>query len=198
MDSAAINNPPEGVEERRSDSALQLTDVQTVLRSLFDSWSEKAPAGPIERSLVHKSRDQNVALSRVSPVRGHVYAAQVHVDLEHPFFFDHPVDHVPGLLLIEAARQFGIVVAHQFYGAGSGDIFSLTGVECDFGRYAELEHPTFIRGEVTPIKTVKGVARELRFEGHFVQRNQPVGAMCGKWRILAPATWERIRRFASG
>ncbi|MET4924391.1 ScbA/BarX family gamma-butyrolactone biosynthesis protein [Streptomyces sp. PSRA5] len=28
-------------------------------------------------------------------------------DLRHPFFFDHPSDHVPGMVLLEAARQAG-------------------------------------------------------------------------------------------
>ncbi|MFZ5962397.1 AfsA-related hotdog domain-containing protein [Thalassococcus sp. BH17M4-6] len=31
--------------------------------------------------------------------------ALLHVDQTHPFFFDHPLDHVPGLLLLEGAVQ---------------------------------------------------------------------------------------------
>lgn len=32
------------------------------------------------------------------------------MDLDHPVFFDHPLDHVPGMLLIEAARQAAGIV----------------------------------------------------------------------------------------
>lgn len=32
-------------------------------------------------------------------------------DPEHPFFFDHPSDHVPGMVLLEAARQAGALAS---------------------------------------------------------------------------------------
>lgn len=36
---------------------------------------------------------------------GRPLSARLRVDQAHPFFFDHPLDHVPGLLLLEAAVQ---------------------------------------------------------------------------------------------
>ncbi|MER5511570.1 ScbA/BarX family gamma-butyrolactone biosynthesis protein [Streptomyces sp. NPDC002766] len=40
----------------------------------------------------------------LSPI-GHPHRWQLRVDTRHPALFDHPLDHVPGMLLIEAARQ---------------------------------------------------------------------------------------------
>ena len=53
------------------------------------------------------------------------------VDIAHPVFFDHPLDHVPGMLLVEAARQ-AIRVA-----AGRPDV-DLHGFTAEFHHIVEL------------------------------------------------------------
>ncbi|WP_152827040.1 AfsA-related hotdog domain-containing protein [Fertoeibacter niger] len=47
------------------------------------------------------SRNDVLAYSATDPA----HVARLIVDKAHPFFFDHPLDHVPGLLLLEAAVQ---------------------------------------------------------------------------------------------
>jgi hypothetical protein len=64
---------------------------------------------------------------------------QLRVDTAHPVFFDHPLDHVPGMLLLEAARQ---AVRARTGGTRSPVSFHIT-----FHRYAELDEPAWI--EVT-------------------------------------------------
>ncbi len=39
--------------------------------------------------------------------------AMLIVDQDHPFFFDHPLDHVPGLLLLEGASQLGHAICNS-------------------------------------------------------------------------------------
>ncbi|MFG2313275.1 ScbA/BarX family gamma-butyrolactone biosynthesis protein [Streptomyces sp. NPDC048566] len=66
---------------------------------------------------------------------------QLRVDTRHPVLFDHPVDHAPGMLLAEAARQAAIaVVPHQT---------PLIPVEIhsSFERYVELDAPCHISAE---------------------------------------------------
>ncbi|MEU5979081.1 ScbA/BarX family gamma-butyrolactone biosynthesis protein [Streptomyces sp. NPDC047315] len=59
------------------------------------------------------------------------------VDTQHPILFDHPVDHVPGMLLIEAARQAAISLL--------GPSFQLPlAIESAFVRYVELDAPCVI------------------------------------------------------
>ncbi|OFI39444.1 hypothetical protein BIU82_14025 [Arthrobacter sp. SW1] len=55
----------------------------------------------LEASAVGHASARNVMLGR--EVRPGVWPLRV--DTSHPIFFDHPLDHVPGMLLIEAARQ---------------------------------------------------------------------------------------------
>ncbi|MCX4884367.1 MULTISPECIES: ScbA/BarX family gamma-butyrolactone biosynthesis protein [unclassified Streptomyces] len=64
---------------------------------------------------------------------------QLRVDTAHPVFFDHPLDHVPGMLLLEAARQ--AARARTADPAGSATFHAA------FHQYAELDRPTWI--EVT-------------------------------------------------
>jgi len=61
---------------------------------------------------------------------------QLRVDTAHPVFFDHPLDHVPGMLLLEAARQ--AVRAH------TGGVRSPVSFRITFDRYGELDEPAWI------------------------------------------------------
>ncbi|MFF7136211.1 ScbA/BarX family gamma-butyrolactone biosynthesis protein [Streptomyces sp. NPDC008196] len=62
------------------------------------------------------------------------------VDTAHPVFFDHPLDHIPGMLLLEAARQ----AARAHKGMPPRVPFSF---HAAFHQYAELDRP--VRMEVS-------------------------------------------------
>jgi hypothetical protein len=61
---------------------------------------------------------------------------QLRVDTRHPVLFDHPVDHVPGMALLEAARQ----ATSAFLGRACLPV----GITTEFIRYAELDAPCLI------------------------------------------------------
>lgn len=65
---------------------------------------------------------------------------QLRVDTRHPVLFDHPVDHVPGMLLVEAARQASHAVL------GDSAVLPLAMV-CDFTRFVEIDAPCYIQAE---------------------------------------------------
>ncbi|MEU9735378.1 ScbA/BarX family gamma-butyrolactone biosynthesis protein [Streptomyces sp. NPDC048002] len=75
---------------------------------------------------------------------------QLRVDTTHPVFFDHPLDHVPGMLLLEAARQ----AAHALGGAARAPV----SFHASFARYAELDRPTWI-------EAVRGPGEEIQVLG---------------------------------
>lgn len=94
-------------------------------------------AEPVAPRLVARDRTSDVVLSPT----GHANRWQLRVNTAHPVLFDHPVDHAPGMLMVEAARQ----AAHAAAGPG----FALpTDMECSFHRYGELDAPCWV--EVTP------------------------------------------------
>ncbi|WEP01111.1 ScbA/BarX family gamma-butyrolactone biosynthesis protein (plasmid) [Streptomyces sp. FXJ1.172] len=67
---------------------------------------------------------------------------QLRVDTRHPVLFDHPVDHVPGMVLLEAARQATIA----FLGRDCLPV----AVTSEFTRYAELSAPCLIEACALP------------------------------------------------
>lgn len=62
---------------------------------------------------------------------------QLRVDTRHPVLFDHQVDHVPGMVLLEAARQAATAVLAR-------PSILPVGLECEFTKYAELDQPCLI------------------------------------------------------
>ncbi|MFF0427694.1 ScbA/BarX family gamma-butyrolactone biosynthesis protein [Streptomyces sp. NPDC004520] len=68
---------------------------------------------------------------------------QLRVNTVHPTLFRRPNDHVPGMLLLEAARQAAT--------AALGDGACLpTELDVSFVRYAELDSPCWIEAEILP------------------------------------------------
>ncbi|MET7987641.1 MULTISPECIES: ScbA/BarX family gamma-butyrolactone biosynthesis protein [unclassified Streptomyces] len=68
---------------------------------------------------------------------------QLRTDTTHPILFDHPVDHAPGMLLLEAARQAAQALAHPTPTVA-------VGMESVFSRYAELDAPCWILADALP------------------------------------------------
>ncbi|MFD9353957.1 ScbA/BarX family gamma-butyrolactone biosynthesis protein [Streptomyces sp. NPDC060031] len=95
-----------------------------------------APAAP---QSVGRTSPVDVVLSPV----GEPNRWQLRVDTRHPVLFDHPVDHVPGMLLLESARQ----AAAGALGRSSILPLSITG---DFRRYVELATPCTIDACLVP------------------------------------------------
>ncbi|WNF29322.1 ScbA/BarX family gamma-butyrolactone biosynthesis protein [Streptomyces sp. C11-1] len=89
-----------------------------------------APIAPIAPSVLGRTRLRDVVLS---PAVG-LGRWRLRVDTTHPLFFDHPLDHAPGLLLLEAARQAALMLP-------SDHPQSVTGMETSFHRYVELDAP---------------------------------------------------------
>jgi hypothetical protein len=58
-------------------------------------------------------------------------------DTRHPVLFEHAVDHVPGMVLIEAARQATAVALDRPH-------YLPVNLACEFARYTELAQPCTI------------------------------------------------------
>ncbi|MBO0805533.1 MAG: hypothetical protein J2P25_20955, partial [Nocardiopsaceae bacterium] len=89
----------------------------------------------------------NVVLSGVSRAGGCV-TADVTPRLANRALFDHPYDHIPALVLTEAARQLAVA---SFGGSAAEAV--LTGVNAGFGRHAELDQPLTAAARMAPVAT---------------------------------------------
>lgn len=88
---------------------------------------------PLPPYSVGRVQEGDVVLSG-TPVTGQW---MLRVDLSHPVFFDHFVDHVPGMVLLEGARQAAHLVG------GDAGLLPRT-IEGTFHRYTELDSPCWI------------------------------------------------------
>ncbi|MEU0163341.1 ScbA/BarX family gamma-butyrolactone biosynthesis protein [Streptomyces sp. NPDC006261] len=101
---------------------------------VFDTGHRPLPlTAPAAPQSVGRTSPADVVLSPI----GEYHRWQLRVDTRHPVLFDHPVDHVPGMVLLEAARQSAAAVLER----PSFLPLSITG---EFKRYAELDAPCFV------------------------------------------------------
>jgi len=171
----------------------------------FREWTAEYDEGKtpiLDQKLVHKHKLENVFLSRFEVVdddHPDDFRAQLYLDSKHPFFFEHPLDHYPGLMLVEAGRQLGTAVAHACYEVPLGDtVFILNGMEVDFTSFAELDVPVFVNSAVSEKKFKRGMLTEMFYQGHFVQNEEPIGFMSGRWHIYSKKVMQRMRRRVLG
>ncbi|MET9479460.1 ScbA/BarX family gamma-butyrolactone biosynthesis protein [Streptomyces sp. NPDC006638] len=109
-------------------------------RAGTESSAQRPPLGtPVPPPDVGRTTPFDVVLSPTDDAR----VWQLRTDTTHPVLFDHPVDHIPGMLLLEAARQATLVTL----GAGDRVLTSFTG---SFDRYAELDLPCHVEARVLP------------------------------------------------
>ncbi|MDX3850028.1 ScbA/BarX family gamma-butyrolactone biosynthesis protein [Streptomyces sp. AK02-01A] len=104
------------------------------------SGVRRPPLGtPVPPGSVGRSTPLDVVLSPT----GDAQVWQLRADPGHPILFDHPVDHIPGMVLLEAARQ----AANSLMRAGH---CVLTSFSAEFPRFAELDLPCRIEARNMP------------------------------------------------
>lgn len=107
------------------------------------------PSATATPASVGRGDARNVVLGPLMHSSGGV-RAQLLPDLRHPALFDHPLDHVPGSLLIEAGRQLAIGAL-----VTDGDEPKrIRSIRSSFCRFVELDVPAFCVATVDGASTV--------------------------------------------
>ncbi|WP_240804132.1 AfsA-related hotdog domain-containing protein [Streptomyces sp. A0592] len=107
------------------------------------------------------------------------HRAQLRADINHPILFDHPVDHAPGMLLLEAVRQAAYASAFPRRGV-------LTDMEMQFFRYAELNSPCWIETTALPDRTAAPDGRRLPVRVVARQNGEEVFTATAAITTMAP------------
>ncbi|MEU9255516.1 ScbA/BarX family gamma-butyrolactone biosynthesis protein [Streptomyces sp. NPDC048270] len=111
----------------------------------------------------------------LSPI-GHSNRWLLRLNTRHPVLFDHPVDHVPGMLLLEAARQGAAAVLNR-------SSFLPLSVRTQYKQYTELDEPCYIEahriGPATPggderVRITGYQGGELTFSSLVTAASDPV------------------------
>ncbi|MFJ2397478.1 ScbA/BarX family gamma-butyrolactone biosynthesis protein [Streptomyces sp. NPDC087843] len=133
--------------------------VHRRLRAGRPTTTDRVVPPGIEPAAVGHSGDRHVLLAEPGSTAGADERWELRVDTAHPTFFDHPVDHIPGMVLLEAARQAALV------SSGMPDAL-LLGLKSNFARYAEFDAPCWIEPRVEPHGTDGGVLVRVRGTQH--------------------------------
>ena len=160
----------------------------------FETWSRDfQPNRRIDRKLVHKTFDPNVLIGRVEQVAEHAFIGEVTQDPTHEFFYEHPQDHVPGLYLIEAARQYGTVITHLYYHVPIGRPFVLMDLNVKFQWFVETSSPLFIDARVGDCTHANGELTSMKCVAWFVQNGRRVGSVSGVFRVFERGHYNSVR-----
>jgi 2-oxo-3-(phosphooxy)propyl 3-oxoalkanoate synthase len=135
------------------------------------------PTAPrIATDHVGRLNPYNVAIGALREDGARGFRAPVVVDLSHPVMFDHPLDHVPGMLQMEVIRQAGIAGAERADGVAPAAV-GLRSIELRCDSFGELDLPTEVACRLEP--PVDAAVDRSRLH-----------ASCGLWqhdRLLAEA-----------
>ncbi|TFY94155.1 hypothetical protein DYL61_09735 [Pseudomonas nabeulensis] len=110
-----------------------------------DPLAQRPP--PLCPSVVGRQWLNNVVLGRDLEQGVTRLVAPLIVDLNHPAIFDHPLDHIPGMLLLEGFRQAALVVADRQLQASAEQLL-LSRCHVVFARFGEFGLPTRVRADL--------------------------------------------------
>ncbi len=76
-------------------------------------------------------------ISRIEQLEEDLIIGEVVQDVYHPFFYEHPLDHLLGLYIIEAACQFATFLCHLYLNVPLNMPFVLEDMGVQFYKFAE-------------------------------------------------------------
>jgi hypothetical protein len=114
--------------------------VELAVANLLDRVAlPTTTATPVCTSVVHKARAENVLITDPREVSAGRFAADLRLDPDNELLIDHITgQHVPGMAIIEAARQMMMAVSNTFYlpMLAKGEYgYVLNSIDCRFERY---------------------------------------------------------------
>jgi hypothetical protein len=98
-----------------------------------------ADGDPVDPARVGRVRATDTLLLDVS-TGSRMVSATLRIPAENPSLFDHAQDHIPAMVLTEAARQLAALTACE-WGGPSPSRTQMIAMSSSFGSYAELDEP---------------------------------------------------------
>ena len=157
---------------------------------------ECAHARPhIDKRFVHKVREDNVLIGEIrrTSAQPEEFECEMIVDPHQAFFFEHPLDHVPGMMFTEAGRQVGIAISHLFLNVPFGTQFISREFRIWFDSFADLTDPIIVRSRFRDKHFRHGALSEATSQGEFLQNGKVVCRMEGDWKMYPGDIYERFR-----
>ncbi|MFE4513142.1 ScbA/BarX family gamma-butyrolactone biosynthesis protein [Kitasatospora sp. NPDC056783] len=118
----------------------------------------RLPGSPVAPYLVGRTNPDNVVLVDAQ-TDGETARARLRIPADHPSMFDHAQDHLPGMVLVEAARQLALLTVLDARGVSAVKAFPID-LDAIFTSFGELEEDTVLTAE---LGEPRGLAEDERF-----------------------------------
>lgn len=158
----------------------------------FDNIAKSEPTTKIDRNIVHKHNDENVFIGDVEQTGQDTFECKMLFDREHKFFFEHNIDHVPGLLILESTRQMGTAICHLFYGIDYNYYFIIDFSNITFKNFTELNADIIVRTVIEP-DTRKKNRQIFVGKSYVIQNDLIIAEVESTWRCLHKKLWDKLR-----
>ncbi|MFE0688891.1 secondary metabolite corepressor [Streptomyces sp. JH002] len=106
---------------------------------------------PAEARSVGRRDPRNVVITEPTVDPSGNSMARLVVNTGHPHLFDHELDHIPGNLQLEAARQLAVATVARLHGLSPAALL-VTDVAATFGAFAELDRTTTATAQVGGVR----------------------------------------------
>lgn len=147
----------------------------------------------IARKLVHKSYDENVLVADIFQVSEKEYLAEMTQDAQHPYFYEHYLDHVPGLYVVEAVRQLATALCHLHRDVDFSHAFILNTVSVSFSHFIETHVPAFIHLRITDETVRDGGIKLLEIDARVIQDGREVAKVTGSGDVSSTSEYAQYR-----
>ncbi len=128
-----------------------------------------------------------------------VFRGRLIVDPRHAYWFEHPNEHIPGMLLIEGGRQMGLAVGHRYGGIPFAGVHNVIGeMNARFFNYADISHEIAIKTVVEQVRTGReGFWTWGLIHIHFFQHEHELGRLTIDSAAVKSKVLNRIRSVVS-
>jgi nucleoside diphosphate kinase len=119
----------------------------------------------------------------------HAWSADIVVDPRHPTLFDHPLDHIPGMLQLEAMRQLSTAVLGSALDVPASST-RLTALGIRFISFGEFGRSARCLAWPPGQEPAGSAGADLTFRCAVRQAGVTIAE--GRVRLTGPATWPRV------
>lgn len=150
---------------------------------------------------IHIPESQAVDLSRIFEKvtelpKTHRFLAGMVIEPSHDYFFEHPNEHVPGMMILEAARQMTVACCHSFGNLPlKGFQFILGELQAQFHDYVDLHYPVSVEALLEKVEmTASKRWTYADFSIRILQNRGVCGQLRMGGRIIETKLFHRIRK----
>lgn len=131
---------------------------------------------PIAPDQVGRKGLDNIVITALTHLEPDVLETYVVVDPNHPYFFEHKLDHVSGMLLLEACNQLGTAAAARLCALAPNEVVFKC-LDAEFHEFAALDQPIKLEARVEHSTAEPSAACALTLDVRVTQCEHALAAL---------------------